>query len=98
MPMQLPAAVTMAEAAAVHQQVQAALAGNGGAVFAVDASALRNFDTSALAVLLAAHRGALSRGWRFELQVPPPKLQQLASLYGVAELLGLASTGGPSPA
>ena len=96
--MQLPASVTMAEAAAVHQQVQAALAANAAAAFEVDAAGLRNFDTSALAVLLEAHRGARARGWHFVIQAPPPKLQQLASLYGVAELLGLPNTGGPAPA
>jgi phospholipid transport system transporter-binding protein len=98
MPLQLPASVTMSEAAAVHLLVQAALGASADSVFTVDAAGLRDCDTSALAVLLEAHRGARARGWGFVVQSPPAKLQQLASLYGVAELLGMPSIGGPSPA
>jgi hypothetical protein len=48
---------------------------------------LADFDTSAIAVLLEARRAAVGRGLPFRLQAPPPKLLQLAELYGVRELL-----------
>ena len=57
-----------------------------GAVVA-DASALQTFDSSALAVLLECRRGALAAGKTFSVQGLPPRLRQLATLYGVAELI-----------
>ena len=57
-----------------------------GAVVA-DASALQTFDSSALAVLLACRREALAAGKTFSVQGLPPRLRQLATLYGVAELV-----------
>ncbi|MBL8327527.1 MAG: STAS domain-containing protein [Rubrivivax sp.] len=87
----MPRELTLQQASAVHQQLQAALAGAPGPAFRLDAAALAEFDTSALAVLLEAHRGAQARGLAFTIEAAPPKLQQLASLYGVAGLLGLPS-------
>lgn len=83
--MKLPATLTLDQAAALG----AALPADGSA-WAIDASALREFDTSALALLLQAKRLAQAAGRRFEVSGAPPKLQQLAQLYGVHELLGLA--------
>ena len=60
---------------------------------AVDASALREFDSSALALLLQARRQAAAAGRAFELHGAPPGLVQLAQLYGVAGLLGLHGGG-----
>ena len=56
-----------------------------------DASALRVFDSSALAVLLACRREALATGKTFSVTGLPPRLQQLATLYGVAELFPAAT-------
>ena len=61
------------------------------ALLAVDASALTDFDTAALALLLQARRLAQAGGRAFEVHGAPPKLTQLAQLYGVAELLSLAA-------
>ena len=83
--MKLPAKLTLDQAAALG----AALPADGSA-WAIDASALREFDTSALALLLQAKRLAQATGRGFEVSGAPPKLQQLAQLYGVAELLGLS--------
>ena len=83
--MKLPAKLTLDQAAALG----AALPADGSA-WAIDASALREFDTSALALLLQAKRLAQAAGRGFEVSGAPPKLQQLAQLYGVAELLGLS--------
>ena len=54
----------------------------------VDCTALRDFDSSALAVLIAWQK-KLRHGQReLTLVSPPPKLCVLAQVYGVAELLG----------
>jgi len=57
-----------------------------GAVVA-DASALQQFDSSALAVLLACRRQALAAGKAFSVHGAPARLRQLASLYGVDGLI-----------
>jgi phospholipid transport system transporter-binding protein len=53
----------------------------------VDASALVQFDSSAIAVLLACRRESLAAGKAFAVRGLSPKLVQLAGLYGVRELL-----------
>ena len=57
----------------------------------VDASALQTFDSSALAVLLACRREALSADKSFAVHALPARLRQLATLYGVAELVPAAA-------
>jgi phospholipid transport system transporter-binding protein len=86
---QLPAKLSLAEAAATLTQLRAAIerVPRDGS-FEVDASSLGDFDTSAIAVLLEAQRAAIGRGVAFRLHAAPPKLGQLAELYGVLELLG----------
>ncbi len=56
-----------------------------------DASDMTQFDSSALAVLLECRREALALGRTFFVQGLPPRLRQLAGLYGIASLI-------PSPA
>jgi phospholipid transport system transporter-binding protein len=53
----------------------------------VDASALIEFDSSALAVLLGLRRLVLSRGGSVHINGMTPRLSELASLYGVLDLL-----------
>lgn len=86
--MQLPATLTLAEAAAALR----ALPADGGAGV-VDASRLQRFDTSALALLLQAKRRAQAEGRGLQVLGAPPKLAELAQLYGVDELLGLQGAG-----
>jgi len=57
----------------------------------VDASALQQFDSSALAVLLECRRQALAAGKAFSVQDAPDRLLQLAGVYGVAELIPAAA-------
>jgi phospholipid transport system transporter-binding protein len=52
-----------------------------------DASELTQFDSSALAVLLACRREAMALGRTFFVQGLPPRLRQLAGLYGIAALI-----------
>ena len=86
--MQLPDAATLANAPQLLQALQLAVAAGSGPL-RVDAKALLQFDTSALAFLMQAHRLARDAGRGFELVGAPPKLAQLARLYGVASLLSL---------
>ena len=64
-----------------------ALPPQASGVVTVDASALRRFDSSALAVLLECRRTALFEGRGFMVKALPPALAGLAGLYGVQELL-----------
>lgn len=64
----------------------------------VSAAALQSFDSSALAVLLECRRWAQASNRGFVLQDPPPRLHQLARLYGVASLLGIDTGAEGQPA
>lgn len=58
-----------------------------GQPLVLDASPLQRFDSSALAVLLACRRMALASGQTMVVQGLPPRLRQLAGLYGIGELI-----------
>jgi phospholipid transport system transporter-binding protein len=89
----LPAVITHAEVPHVlslfKQTLEQAAAGKPGEVvmLTVDGSALQQFDSSALAVLLECQRMARARGRAFSVQSLPTKLTELAGLYGVDGLL-----------
>jgi phospholipid transport system transporter-binding protein len=84
--MKLPATLTLSNASAALQSLRPT-AGSGP--WAIDASALREFDSAVLALLLQARRLAQAEGRALQVQDAPPKLADLAQLYGVAALLGL---------
>ena len=86
--MQLPAVAGLEQAPALLLEIDAAVAAAEGAL-QLDASALSEFDTSAIALLLHAQRAARARGLALQVQGAPAKLRQMAQLYGVAELLPL---------
>lgn len=84
----LPERVTHEQAQASLAQCESALAGaQAGDVAVVDASALQEFDSSVLAVLLAIRRAALARQVTLQVSGLPTRLRELATLYGVGELL-----------
>ena len=83
----LPARLTHEEAAPVVQGMEIALAGHSDPAVVADASALREFDSSALAVLLACRRLVLAAGKTFAVRSLPERLRHLAGLYGVEALL-----------
>lgn len=56
-----------------------------GGVWALDARAVSVFDSSAVAAVLALRRLAVARGLRLSVTGCPPRLLELAALYGVAE-------------
>jgi phospholipid transport system transporter-binding protein len=94
--MQLPATVTLEQATALVHGLESALSAGEGPL-TVDASALTTFDTSAVAVLLHAHRLAQAAGRAFSVTGAPDKLAQLARLYGVEALLSLAAPAATNP-
>lgn len=84
----LPAELTQAQAEAYLVQCRRALAGAAaGATVRVEAAALMDFDSSALAVLLALRREALARGAGWQVVGLPERARALAGLYGIGELL-----------
>ena len=86
MRLQFPAELTHDPAAVFAREMGAALQQHPGAVVA-DASSLQQFDSSALALLLECRRLAVQAGRQFSVTGAPIKLQQLAQLYGVDDLL-----------
>jgi phospholipid transport system transporter-binding protein len=86
----LPPKLTHAEAPACLYMLQQGLAGKSDTSTVVDASALAHFDSSALAVLLECRRESSALGRGFAVKGLPPRLRELASLYGVAGLLPAA--------
>lgn len=91
--LKLPAVLTHAQASGASHHLKAALraAAVDQAPLVADASDMTQFDSSALAVLLECRREALALGRPFFVQGLPPRLRQLAGLYGIAALI-------PSPA
>jgi phospholipid transport system transporter-binding protein len=55
----------------------------------VDCSALRDFDSMVLTVLIAWQKKLLLKGESIAIVNAPEKLKVLAGLYGVSQLLGL---------
>ena len=104
--LQLPATTSLEEAPALLREIEELLVAVaqralqavhlGG--LTIDASALSHFDTSAIALLLHAQRGANARGIALQVQAVPAKLRELAGLYGVGELLPQGSLPAPTPA
>ncbi len=83
----LPERLTMAEASATLARLAPQLAAAADPV--LDAAPLKLLDSAALAVLLACQRQAAGQGRALRISGAPPKLRQLAQLYGVDSLLGV---------
>ena len=85
----LPAALMQAQAQAVADSLVASLttqlARGGEAV--LDASALTQFDSSALAVVLACRRAVQVKGAQLRVTGLPERAQALAKVYGLSALL-----------
>lgn len=86
----LPAELTHGAAQACCRMLAQALRSDPAREAVADASGLRHFDSSALAVLLECRREALALGKTFAVSEMPARLRELAGLYGVAELLPAA--------
>lgn len=83
----LPAELTHKQAAACLVMLRQATHTAGEQTVVADASALTQFDSSALAVLLECRRSCLLEGKSFAVHGMPARLAELARLYGVAALL-----------
>ena len=86
-PIALPQRLTMSDAAAELARLRPLLRAAPQPV--IDASSLQVLDTAALALLLDCQRMARARGQELRVTGAPPKLAQLAQLYGVEALLTL---------
>jgi phospholipid transport system transporter-binding protein len=84
MPYTLPSTLTQKNAVAVEADGLRDLVH----LEVVDCAALSDFDSSALAVLIAWQKKLRQAQRKLTLVSPPPKLCVLAQVYGVAELLG----------
>jgi phospholipid transport system transporter-binding protein len=87
--LKLPAVLTHNQAGVCARSLKVTLhsaAADNEPVIA-DASEMTQFDSSALAVLLDCRREALALGLSFFVQGLPPRLRQLAGLYGIAALI-----------
>lgn len=83
----LPERLTVADAGATLDGLRRSLAGPSGDTVTLDASALQHFDSAALAVLLELRRELQRNGRRLQVLNWPPRLRDLVSAYGVADLL-----------
>ena len=89
--LRLPKRLTLQEAVQVLDQLNIAVSNQPDATMvALDAGALRVFDSSAVAVLLALRRNLLSKGKRLQVLHRPQRLNDLVTLYGVDELLPMS--------
>jgi phospholipid transport system transporter-binding protein len=86
----LPTRLFHDDAPACLRMLQQALSVANESSTVVDASALTHFDSSAIAVLLECRREASAAGRGFAVKGLPPRLRELATLYGVAGLLPAA--------
>ncbi len=84
----LPARLTHVESPACLAACEAVLGRCvAGEPAELDAAALQDFDSSAVALLLALARRARERGTELRLLGLPSRLRELAVLYGVGDLL-----------
>ncbi|WBY03514.1 STAS domain-containing protein [Ramlibacter tataouinensis] len=90
----LPVELTHDQAPACSRMLAQALRAEPQQQAVADAAALQRFDSSALAVLLECRREALALGKGFSVAHMPPRLRELAGVYGVSELLAAP----PAPA
>jgi phospholipid transport system transporter-binding protein len=85
--LRLPAVLMHPEASACRVQLVQAMSATQDRVVLLDASDLQEFDSSALAVLLACRREAQKLGRSLQVDGLSERLRELATLYGVLELL-----------
>lgn len=87
----LPKELTQTQATACLRMLVQGLRALSGQDVVVDATGLSRFDSAALAVLLELRRETLAQGKRFSVRGLPARLGDLATLYGIFELLPAAS-------
>jgi len=83
----LPNELTHAQANACLRMLVQGLRAQTGPQVVVDATGLSHFDSAALAVLLEFRRESLALGKQFAIRGLPQHLRDLATLYGIIDLL-----------
>lgn len=83
----LPKELTHSQATACLRMLVQGLRAQSGPEVVVDATSLSRFDSAALAVLLELRRESLAAGKHFSIRGLPTRLADLATLYGIVELL-----------
>ena len=86
-PCSLPARLTLEQAVPTLEQLRSALLAQPGPTALLDAGALSECDSSAVAVLLELRRVLQQQGKTLQLHNGPQRLRDLVALYGVQELL-----------
>ena len=86
----LPAILTQTQASDCLEKLTQDVQREAEKQVVVDAAPLNNFDSSALAVLLAVRRECARAGKLFAVQGLPDRLRDLAALYGIEGLLTAA--------
>ena len=86
----LPVELTHDQAGACCRMLVQGLRTQAEPAVVADAGALSRFDSSALAVLLECRREAMAIGKTFSVARMPQRLRELATVYGVAQLLPAA--------
>ena len=84
----LPVRLMQAQAQAVANELASLLGAcvSEGGKAVLDASALTQFDSSALAVILACRRAVLAKGAQLRVAGLPARAQALAQVYGLSAL------------
>jgi phospholipid transport system transporter-binding protein len=83
----LPAILTQLQASDCLEKLTQEVQREADKQVVVDAAPLNNFDSSALAVLLAVRRECARAGKLFTVKGLPDRLRDLAALYGIEGLL-----------
>ncbi len=87
----LPEVLTHSQAAvwcdSARTVLRQAVSNGVGEPLLLDANALTQFDSSALAAVLVLRREAATLGFKLQVQHLPARASELAALYGVGELL-----------
>ncbi len=83
----LPETLTLGEASASLAALRQAFLADADPVWRIDAAPLRQLDSSAIAVLLECRRMAAAARREVQIVGAPPRLMELAHLYGVDQLI-----------
>ncbi|MFZ2739581.1 MAG: STAS domain-containing protein [Burkholderiaceae bacterium] len=83
----LPQELTQSQATACLRMLLQGLRSQSEELLELDAAALQQFDSSALAVLLEFHRECLAFRKKLVIKNLSPRLLDLAVLYGIEGLL-----------
>lgn len=86
-PLVLPAELTHQQGRAAQAMLIQTIRAQRAGDVVLDGSQLVRFDSTALAVVLACRRAAQAQARAFAVRQLPHHLQELATLYGVQELL-----------